>query len=39
MIGGTPFRSDMVELGEGNTSGDKLVKNIANRMKTWFDEL
>jgi len=39
MIGGTPFRTDMAEIGAGETNGDKLVKNIANRMKTWFDEL
>jgi cell division protein FtsA len=39
MIGGTPFRSDMAEMGDGHSTGDKLVKNIANRMKTWFDEL
>ena len=39
MIGGTPFRADMAEMGDGSANGDRLVKNIANRMKTWFDEL
>ncbi|TDI72777.1 MAG: cell division protein FtsA [Bacteroidetes bacterium] len=39
LIGGTPFRSDMVEYGEDGASGDTLVRNIATRMKTWFDEL
>ncbi len=40
MIGGTPFRSDMGELvGEEAVPGEKLVNKIANRMKSWFDEL
>lgn len=39
IIGGTPFRTDTSDGIDGSESGDGLVRNIANRMKTWFDEL
>lgn len=38
MIGGTPFRMDSDGATDDST-GDGLVRNIANRMKIWFDEL
>jgi cell division protein FtsA len=41
LIGGTPFRTDMGvrDQGELALAGEHLVGRIANRMKTWFDEL
>ncbi len=39
MISGTPFRTEMGLGSNGSMNGDGLVQNIANRMKTWFDEL
>lgn len=42
VIGGTPFRSDMVSRADKPhevVPGERLVGRIANRMKTWFDEL
>ncbi|GMQ81231.1 MAG: cell division protein FtsA [Rhodothermia bacterium] len=39
MISGTPFRTEVGVGAFGSLSGDGLVRSIANRMKTWFDEL
>ena len=39
IIGGTPFRTDMSDGIDGSTNGEGLARNIARRMKTWFDEL
>ncbi len=39
MISGTPFRTEMGIGANGSMNGDGLVRSIANRMKTWFDEL
>jgi cell division protein FtsA len=39
MISGTPFRTEVGGGQHATLSGDGLVKSIASRMKTWFDEL
>lgn len=39
MISGTPFRTEVGVGAYGSLTGDGLVRSIANRMKTWFDEL
>jgi len=39
MISGTPFRTEVGVASHGSMNGDGLVRTIANRMKTWFDEL